>query len=107
MPQVLAEVPDRALIWLDGHYCGPGTGRGVKWTPVVEELIHVWNDPHRHVIFIDDARIFAEGPEHDLEEHYSDYPALSWVRAEAGKRNYQYILADDIIRLIPKELLDA
>jgi hypothetical protein len=106
LPRVLKMIDGPALIWLDGHYSGPGTARGSLDTPVVAEINTVFSDVNetgrKHVIYIDDARIFDEGPEHNDEPHYADYPSLTWVRQIAEAQGYDYLLEDDIIRLTPR-----
>lgn len=103
LKDVLMLLDSPGLIWLDGHYSGPGSSHGVLDTPIVEELRTLFKDQHRHIILIDDARVFAEGPENHLEPHYGDYPPLSWVKSFAEENGYQFILADDIMRLTPLE----
>lgn len=108
LPAVLAQVPDRALIWLDGHYCGPGSARGATDTPVVKELEAIFTDVamtgRQHVIMIDDARIFGEGAEHLLEPGFVDYPDLSWIKQLARENNYGFLLENDVMRLVYGDL---
>ncbi len=104
LPEVLARVVEPALIWLDGHHSGGDTAHGELDTPVVQELEALFADKNRHVILVDDARIFGGGPEHDDEPHYADYPTLDWVEQTAIKNGYSYQLKDDIIRLVPNEI---
>ena len=77
LPQVLQSITGPCLFWLDGHYCGEGTGTGILETPIVHELEailqHSCSD---HVVLIDDARLFTGT---------SDYPTveeLKTARAE-------------------------
>lgn len=100
LPKVLAEIDEPALVWLDGHYSGPGTAHGAESSPIREELEILFNDGRPHVILVDDARIFEGGPEHDLYPHYATYPSLKWVEEYAGEFGYSYDLRDDIIRLV-------
>lgn len=101
LPKVLAEIAEPALVWLDGHYSGPGTAHGEKSSPICEELEILFADGRPHVILVDDARIFDGGPEHTLYPHYLEYPSLDWVEALAIEHGYHYTLLDDIIRLTP------
>lgn len=101
LPQVLARIDEPALFWLDGHYSGPGTGHGIKSSPICEELCILFEDGRPHVILIDDARIFDGGTEHTLYPHYLEYPSLEWIEGYAGRFGYEYLLRDDIIRLTP------
>lgn len=101
LPDILRRIDEPALIWLDGHYSGPGTALGSQSTPVREELQALFNDGRPHVILVDDARIFDGGPEHNLYDHYATYPSLEWVEEVARGHGYDYVLLDDIIRLTP------
>lgn len=102
LPHVLTLFDGPALVWLDGHFSGPNTAHGPLSTPIRAELAALFADGRRHVILIDDARIFDGEAEHGMYAHYADYPALSWVQDLAGTNGYDYELADDIVRLVPR-----
>ena len=96
LPEILTEIGDqRALLWLDGHYCGGD--RADKDTPILEELEAIFSTGVDHVILIDDARLF-EGMTH-YGEH--DWPHIDQIRDLAESHGYSYECADDIIRLTP------
>jgi len=58
--EVLAELHEPALFWLDAHYSGPLTARGPLDSPIVHELDAIAGHPVRgHVILIDDIRDFT------------------------------------------------
>ena len=76
LPVMIKEALDKdengaIIFWLDGHYSGKSTGRGVKDTPIYEELeglFEVLKDKAvQYVICIDDAREFTGK---------NDYPTL-------------------------------
>jgi hypothetical protein len=96
---VLEELREPALFWLDAHYDGVGSARGSIDTPIRTELALILSHNCRHVVLIDDARLFMEGAEHT--EDFKDYPSLSWVRDLATEHGYQYELHLDVIRLRP------
>jgi len=60
-----------ATYWLDGHYSGPGTGRGILDSPVVAEIKTVLGSGKPALVLVDDARHFtgADG-----------YPTLAELR---------------------------
>lgn len=61
--ELLQTIKQPALFWLDGHYSEGMTAKGEKYTPIFEELHHILNhDEPRHVIIIDDARLFGTDP---------------------------------------------
>ena len=60
LPNVLKELKQPALFWLDGHYSEGFTAKGDKETPIYDELNWIVSVPERrHVIIIDDARCFG------------------------------------------------
>ncbi len=95
MPQIIRQLQQPALFWLDGHYSGGKTAKGAFATPVSGELQAILSSPvHGHVILIDDARGF---------DGTGDYPPLenllTLIRATG---RYDIEASTDIIRLTPK-----
>ena len=93
LPQVLADLREPGLLWLDGHYDGSGTALGVECTPILRELDALAaHAVKNHVILIDDARAFgAEG---------SGYPPLEPVLQRLREINPRFTVEvrDDIIQ---------
>ncbi len=59
LPEVLGQLNEPALFWLDAHYSGPITARGLLDSPIVQELDAIAAHPIRgHVVLIDDMRDF-------------------------------------------------
>ena len=58
LQSVVDQVEEPAVFWLDGHYSGGITALGNKVTPIFEELKIIFSKKMRHVILIDDARLF-------------------------------------------------
>jgi hypothetical protein len=94
LPQVLSKVNETCLFWLDGHYSGNETSKGIKETPVIEELTGIFAHPiQNHAILIDDAREFASNKE---------YPSLETVRTfvvDHGK-GYGMEVRDDMVIIV-------
>lgn len=93
LPQVLAKLDRPALFWLDGHFSGGITGKGISETPIVQELDAI--AAHRvkkHVLLIDDARDFTGK---------NDYPSVEQMRQYVGERfpGRVFQLENDIIRI--------
>jgi hypothetical protein len=56
---VLPQLQEPTLFWLDGHYCGGITGLGDLEKLILRELKAIFNHHiTAHVILIDDARLF-------------------------------------------------
>lgn len=93
LPRVLALIHAPTLFWLDGHYSGQGTARGLVDTPIREELGHIGRHPLReaHVIAIDDARVFIGK---------DGYPPIDELRELAAQIGFHYMEIDNDIILL-------
>ncbi len=83
-----------ALFWLDGHYSGGKTAKGRCVTPILEELIAVYRAPWRHVVLIDDVRLF-QGDE---------YPTLAMLQEfirRIVRFDVTFRITHDIMACIP------
>lgn len=91
--QILREIHQPILFWLDGHYSGDGTALAELQTPIYKELKGILeHDVKSHVILIDDARLFVG---HD------DYPTMEELFTFIKKYRPGVVVesADDIIRV--------
>lgn len=94
--EVINQLFEPVLFWLDGHYSGGITAMAEKECPVREELNTIFKSRLNHVILIDDARLF---------NGTHDYPTLKEIESiirENGK-DYMVDIKDDIIRLLPNK----
>jgi hypothetical protein len=85
-----------SLFWLDGHYSGGSTAKGLKDTPIYEELSQILPlMEHQHVIIIDDARCFGTDP---------GYPSLKELERFVFERraDLRMTVESDSIRFTPK-----
>ena len=94
IPQILSDLREPALFWLDGHYSHGKPACGEKETPIAEELKAILNhEVYGHVILIDDARFFTGE---------NDYPVLHDLLCEiVDHGKYRYNINCDIISLLP------
>lgn len=93
---LLDALTNPTLFWLDGHYSGGVTGRSDLDTPVRLELSAILNHPiKKHVIAIDDARLFVG---------LDGYPTVEELKQTilSSGDSYSLKLKDDIIFIIPK-----
>jgi hypothetical protein len=91
MTGILAGLREPAVFWLDGHYSGGETGKGVVEDPIIISLTQIATHPIKeHVIFVDDARTF-DGRE--------GRPDISDVFNSIKKINNRYVIRvqNDII----------
>lgn len=94
LAQVLTGVDRRALFWLDGHYSGGITARGIEDSPIARELAAIADhDVKGHVVLIDDARAFTGD---------DGYPSIRELLALARRLfpSSQSTVADDIVRIV-------
>jgi hypothetical protein len=91
LPDVVSELEEPAVFWLDGHYSGEGTA----WSepPAVAELEAVLGSDVDHVVLIDDAADFGSG----------GYPTLGELRSLVGglRPTYCFEVEDNVIRARP------
>ena len=76
--------PLRKLFWLDAHYSGG------EQTPIVKEIDIVLKDNPKHIILIDDARLF---------DGTNDYPTLDTIKNYVSTLGKTMKVEDDIIRI--------
>jgi len=94
LPQVLAQLNEPAVFWLDAHYSGGITAKGPTECPLEGELRGIaLGGRADHVILIDDARLMGQG----------DFPSLEEIIALARSINpdYRIEVRDDIVRCEP------
>lgn len=93
LQEVIPQLDQPTLFWLDGHHCGGNTAKGDRECPIFAELDAVFSgQPARDVILIDDARSFVGK---------GDYPTIRELREYIFKRdpNLQFYTVDDVARI--------
>jgi len=93
--QVLDLLEEKAIFWLDGHFCGPGTAMGTEEAPVMREIQAVFDhQTHDHVVLLDDARLFVGR---------AGYPKVddldAWVQAR--RSGWVCEVVADVVRVYP------
>jgi hypothetical protein len=93
LPQVLKNIDEPCLFWLDAHYSGGSTAKGDVETPIMQEMECVLRHPRveDHVILIDDANCFTGE---------NDYPTLESLERliREIQPNWIFEVSNDIIR---------
>jgi hypothetical protein len=70
--EVLSQLKGPALFWLDAHFSGQGTS-GEGMNPIEREVMAILeSDERRHVVLIDDARLFTGEDAYPTLEHLQD-----------------------------------
>jgi len=90
LSRVLQSIKKPALFWLDAHYSGGKTAKGITETPLLGELQIIGaHEIKCHVILIDDVRYFGQG----------DYPAIAEIEQELLSINpdYKITISKDIL----------
>lgn len=93
LKELMPKILEPAIFWLDGHYSGGITARGEKECPIFEELESIIMAKElRHIILIDDARLFNGS---------NDYPNVEELKAFLIKWDQKFNLSidNDIIRI--------
>lgn len=98
LPEILRDVKQSCLFWLDAHYSGGRTAKGDTETPIMQELECILSHSYAadHVILIDDARCFVGG---------NDYPLIKEVECYILSKfpNWVFYIKDDIIQAHKKD----
>lgn len=94
LPKLADQLEQPALFWLDAHWSGGQTAKGLSNTPIVKEISHLLSSEKRHIIVIDDVREFGTDP---------DYPTLEEFTARVKEMapNHSIAVHNDLMRIIP------
>jgi FkbM family methyltransferase len=95
LAQLLPELTEPALFWLDAHFSAGPTARGEKETPIEEELLLLLRrPPGQNAVLIDDARLF---------DGTRDYPTLERLRSLIAQHRpaASVELREDVISIHP------
>jgi hypothetical protein len=99
---LVPEIKEGAIFWLDGHYSGGITALGDKVCPVYEELDAIITHDHfNHIILIDDARLFLNREQ--------GYPTVEEVKeyVNRNQKGYNFYLLHTDTIVITKLKLDG
>jgi len=91
---LLNNIKEPAIFWLDGHYSEGITAKGAKACPIFEELDAIFkSDQFNHILLIDDAKDFTGN---------EDYPSIEEITKFIKSKNnkYQVEVKHNIIRCV-------
>ena len=92
--EVLKNIHEPAIFWLDGHYSEGFTAKGFKECPIFEELDSIFNaGSFNHILLIDDAKDFTGN---------GDYPRIAEITDYVMSKNskYRVEIKHNIIRYV-------
>jgi len=95
LSNILSELRQPAVFWLDAHYSGEGTARANKTTPIIAELLGIFTHQiPNHAVLIDDARLFNGN---------DDYPTVDDCKMIAARLrpDHLFCVAEDLIEILP------
>jgi hypothetical protein len=95
LPRVVERLACPALFWLDAHYSGGETAKGIEGNPIMREIACVLKDRKAHVILVDDMRLFGADPAYPTPE------ALTAKITEMAGERVTLEIRDDILRITP------
>lgn len=78
LPNIIKDNNQPILFWLDAHYSGGETARGIEDSPVVKEIMFILNNRNNDCILIDDARCF---------NGKAGYPTINTLKKIIRERN--------------------
>jgi hypothetical protein len=91
LPEILKNINEPILFWLDAHYSGDITAKGDCETPIIQELEAIFkNYIAGSIILIDDARLFIGK---------NDYPTIDVIEEFVKLKEFKLnlIVNNDII----------
>ena len=91
LPEVLKNISEPVIFWLDGHFSSGVTAKGDLECPIFEEMDAIFASKKlNHLILIDDARCF---------NGTADYPTIESFIEYVGNKNsnYKVSVKNDII----------
>lgn len=91
---LVPKLQNPTLFWLDGHYSAGITALGEKECPIFEELDAIFKSELKHIILVDDARLFIGS---------NDYPTIEELKhfVKVNKPSLKFEVLDDTIRITP------
>lgn len=93
-PELLPELHGNMSFWLDGHYSGIGTYKGITDSPIITELAEIKKNLKSYnkvCILIDDVRCF-----NPKIVEYVNYPELNYLVKWAMENNFNWYIEHDI-----------
>jgi hypothetical protein len=106
LKNVIEELNQPALFWLDAHWCGGLTYGDDDPCPLLDEINIIKQSSHSHIIMIDDARFFLKPPPHPQNSEL--WPGLKEILDILNRDDrYFTFVSEDVIVSLPKSAKKA
>ncbi|GAB4513295.1 MAG: hypothetical protein OHK0046_13990 [Anaerolineae bacterium] len=102
LKEIIPQVAEPAIFWLDSHWSGGETYGENDECPLLDELQIINQSPVEHFILIDDARYFLCPPPEP--HHIAAWPTISEVVTTLGQR--YIVIFEDVIIAVPVSATD-
>ena len=94
---LLPEIQENTIFFLDGHWSSGNTGRSAKDCPLVEELTAIRDHfKHAGIIIVDDARLFGRGPENGNAEDWTCISTVQLLSVLESRITDHYFLDSEV-----------
>jgi hypothetical protein len=103
LPKVIKRLRKPTILWLDAHKCRFEDSLTASECPLIDELKAIRDTGVRHIIMIDDARMFIEPPPEPYDS--TQWPTLEEVKAVLPD-NYAVKIWHDAIIAVPQEAIE-
>ena len=94
---LLPNINEKTIFFLDGHWSSGDTGKGLKDCPLFEEITHINNlFKNEAILIIDDYRLFGKSLSTGLAEDWSDISKDSLINILNNRIIDTYHLPSDL-----------
>jgi hypothetical protein len=102
LAQIIKQLRQPSLFWLDAHWSGADTAGEKAECPVLGELELINESSLQHVVLVDDARLFcAPPPSPHKADHWPSLSELISALSAGGRRHV--VIYEDVFIAVPVE----
>ena len=95
LKNIISEITQPAIFWLDAHWSGLNTYGTNDECPILEELDIINTSNSKHVLMIDDARLFLAPPPKPHKTEF--WPNIETILRTLSKIDRYTVVVDDVI----------